>query len=108
MFAFVEFDNVEHASSCLKEIQGHKFRSGDRPIIVDYDKVFFTRIFVINQDARDPLGKNVNPNVTRKRKADSPEGNRSPRRPRSRSPDYRREDRRDRYLDSEIISRIRS
>lgn len=23
----------------MKEIQGHKFRSGDRPILVDYDKV---------------------------------------------------------------------
>jgi len=49
-FTFVEYNNEESATIALQALQGYVFRSGDRPLSIDFDK-----------DARD----------SRKRKGDS-------------------------------------
>jgi len=74
-FAFVEFDNVEHADVAMKSLQGHKFRPQDRPVLIFYDK-----------NARDPTG------VTSRKRKFSPDRNssqsKSPRRESSRESTY--------------------
>ena len=41
----MEYENIENAREAFHSLKDYKFRSGDRPISIDYDRVI---LFVYN------------------------------------------------------------